>query len=79
MNTLHTRSPSPIARVAEALRDESLEALRQRNEARAAAMREQLGDRWLLHPDNRVRPIPQERGNVLPLVRARMDQHKALS
>lgn len=52
-----------------ALQDDELQALRQRNEQRAAQMREWLGERYLCHPDNRIKPIPQERGNVLPLYR----------
>lgn len=36
--------------------DTHLQALRRRNELRLHQSREQLGERWLLHPANAVRP-----------------------
>lgn len=64
--------PALIAPEYAALREvcsaDELAAQRERNEARAAAMREALGDRYLCHPDNHIRPVPQERG-VLYLAR----------
>ena len=63
---------SLIHKSAVALREvcdaEDLKALRERNEKRAAEARYRLGRDWLCHPDNRVRPQPQQRG-VLRLAR----------
>ena len=34
--------------------DDDIRELRKRNEARARKMIEEMGSKWLLHPDNRV-------------------------
>lgn len=51
-----------ITALAEVASADDMKALRERNEQRMAAARERLGDRYLLHPDNRVRPSPKPRG-----------------
>lgn len=57
---------SAVAPEFQALRDvccaEELKALRERNAQRAEEVKQQLGARYLCHPDNRVRPAPQPRG-----------------
>jgi len=64
--------PALIAPEYAALREvcsaEELAERRARNEQRVREQIEQLGDRYLCHPDNYIRPVPQERG-VLYLAR----------
>jgi hypothetical protein len=41
--------------------DESMSELRERNEARVAALKEQMGRKWVLHPANAPKKQVEQR------------------
>lgn len=46
-----------MSRHTDPMTDSYIQALRRRNELRMQHARQQLGERWLLHPANAVRPF----------------------